>query len=225
VATLFDLGPGYPDKALALCLSHKDNVHYIAVDINEKFLSLAVSQMRNASLSARGIRSLFEEIKIEPKTVLTNGEDNIVMLGLTFMNIDPNITKSIFTRFSSVAKKFCVAAKLVTERDEATLNPYRSEVAKKFSFGPLQTLGAEISAFNYSVEYQDCKLVTIFESKTEQMLGDETFPMGTKFITTSSYRYNIAEYNSVIKTFLKNPVSFSSEDGMSIVTLGEILQA
>jgi hypothetical protein len=146
--SLIDLGPGFPDKTIPIAdflKNQKTDFYYYPVDISPTYLELAERTIRKSTPHVFPIHCRFEEIEHHlPKPV--HGRENFVMIGLTFMNFQPEVIFKLLKSTVMNQGHVILATELITDTNTTSciVENYRNKTIKEFAAGPICNLGFEL---------------------------------------------------------------------------------
>jgi len=197
-----DLGPGYPSKSLSILdrLNEKCELTYIPVDVSPYFLDRAA-----LTASGRGIRthrqlSQFEDIDtILERSLHDANAKRFCFLGLTFNNFPADYISNLIAGLLDERDRCVICCQSSTERSHSELiKPYSSESVDKFCFLPLELLGFRREDFTFSPTFEDEAVRIQYVSKLKGQLEGSSFPKGTRFETSASFRYTTDRLEKIL---------------------------
>lgn len=209
---IVDLGPGYPSKTLpivdALIKDNKE-IEYWAVDVNEYFGNIARDAIKEKGISrSYAKKMLFEDAPdyLEKNKVIFQ---KLVIIGLTFMNFEPQYILEILKDCVSNKGDVCISAIecLDNNNDIGSLTEgYRSAAATKLLFSPLALLGAEESNADYKVDFINNRIEMGFVlHRVPSRLRKLGVRENDYIITAISYRHKEDDYRKLLSSsFGKN---------------------
>ena len=223
--SLFDLGPGYPDKAIPLakfCKTNSIDLEDYPVDISEEFLKLASKEMAPYSKSVFPIHARFEDLLPKIKNLKIR-ENSLFMIGLTFMNFEPDLILSLLKRLARAKSKILLATEILSSdgETESIVSKYSIPQAKEVAFGPLAIMGIKRKSVKDIVLFANGRIEMSFKLLTEpplaaKLLGVKT---GDTITTAISYRYKIEELNQILNRYFQKVELFKSKAGSIVVAL------
>jgi hypothetical protein len=229
--SLIELGPGYPDMSLPIakyCKSKNIPIHYYPVDISSKYLKLASEVIAPHVTSVCTILAKFEDCRVKIPSEAYSRQV-FLMIGLTFMNFDPDSFIPTLKDISGPNGKIIMATELVTNTNpvEKIIANYQGEGVKKFTFGPLINLRIPQLHANYVVEFYDSRIECGFAFTTRTTISDESneygenriIDVGEKVITAISYRYALNNFSELLRKHFNTSELFFSEDRNTSVAL------
>lgn len=215
---LLDLGPGYPDKSLAL-LKHLrrrgDDCLYVPVDINKHFLDVASAAVVNYVSAIKPVLCLFEDLPalLRNGQILRKGAKRVVNLGLTFMNYRPREILPLLAKISGSRGRVIVATQLLQTDFKQLVRPYLTVEARKFAFLPLELSGIPERLTRYDVSFADSRVELSFRMLASFHVKDAIrLESGTRIVTAISYRYTPSRFRSCLREFFSQATTLNSEN-------------
>ncbi len=221
--SLIDLGPGYPDKSLPIAHYMKKKgtpIAYYPVDISPSFLNLAEEAMSDFVSRVTPIQAHFAACPslIPPEVYLG---PVCVMLGVTFMNFEPNVILPLLKKIAGEKGCIILAAELLTQENSAEdiVSRYDIEECETLAFGPLANLGIKKEWVRYLVEFDRSRIECKFVMNTDFANEKIKFKKGDTIITTLSYRYSLHELQKLLKENFTSSHLYLSESHKTTVAI------
>jgi hypothetical protein len=143
------------------------------------------------------------------------------MIGLTFMNFEPDKILSTLRQIGPRGSRFLVASEMITSENtlERILSQYRVDEARKFAFGPLKLAGVAETAVEYDVAFANGRVEFVFRINDDvpKVLSDRGVRIGDRVKTAVSYRYAMSELNAAFVRHGFSGRAFFSPDGRTAV--------
>ena len=138
---------------------------YVALDVNQDLLSIAIDSLVKTSIQVQTIQGTFERI---PRSSLDIPPDSeaLFLLGSTFMNYEIEAIRKIFSSLAQPGDLLALQA-LLQPDDNIRPEGYESEDVLAFTFAPLELLGARQEDFIATVVWQSERIEFRFQAKTE----------------------------------------------------------
>ena len=224
--TVVDCGPASIQESIRKLQKLMRSVtvaQYIVIDMNGHLLSRIKGRVAGTlGVPTRFIQSRFEDLSYH-ELADAAADEILLLFGSTEMNYEPD-------ELANVLQGFCLPGTLLAleglvRKGEGSTVGYRSEIVRRFAFGPLWLLGAHEDQFDFNPSFFDDRILLEFVAKERMTFGINPYPSldpGDVVWTAFSRRPTVCEYRETLEQFAE-PIASLSSDFRILSSLARLL--
>lgn len=224
--TVVDCGPASIQESIRKLQRLMRSVivaQYIVIDMNAHLLSKIKGQVAGTlGVPTRFLQSRFEDLTHNQLTDAA-ADETLLLFGSTEMNYEPD-------ELADVLQRFCLPGTLLAfeglvRTEECSAVGYRSDIVKRFAFGPLWLLGANEDQFDFNPSFFEDRILLEYVAKEPLTFGIGPYPSldrGDVVWTAFSRRPTVREYRESWAQ-IAEPVGSVHSDSRIVSSLARLL--